>query len=189
VKIDLEGRKAVVTGAGSGIGRAIGAALVSCGAKITALGSNRKKLEGLANDPHFHGHVDIQVVDLSDAGAIERVAQNLSGEGFDILVNNAGINIHALVGEIDMDDFDRVMAINLRAPVVLSRALVPGMAARGFGRIVNIGSVFSQVSKSGAQRMRAVSLLLRASPARWRWTTPNMACWQTVSRQVLSRQK
>jgi NAD(P)-dependent dehydrogenase (short-subunit alcohol dehydrogenase family) len=148
VKIDLEGRKAVVTGAGSGIGRAIGAALISCGAKISALGSNRKKLEDLADDPQFHGHVDIQVVDLSDAGAVERVAQSLSGEGFDILVNNAGINIHALVGEIDMVDFDRVMAVNLRAPVVLSRALVPGMAARGFGRIVNIGSIFSQVGKS-----------------------------------------
>jgi NAD(P)-dependent dehydrogenase (short-subunit alcohol dehydrogenase family) len=148
VKIDLEGRKALVTGAGSGIGRAIAAALVSCGAQITALGSNQNKLDDLADDPYFRGHVDTRVVDLSDDDATEDAARKFSDEGFDILVNNAGINIHGLVGEMDMDDFDRVMAVNLRAPVVLCRALVQGMAKRGFGRIVNIGSIFSQVGKS-----------------------------------------
>jgi 3-oxoacyl-[acyl-carrier protein] reductase len=148
VKIDLGGRKALVTGAGSGIGRAIGAALVACGAHVTALGSNQKKLEALSQTPEFHGHIDICVADLADNRNVENIATAISGEAFDILVNNAGINIHALVGEVSMDDFDRVMNVNLRAPVVLTRALVPRMAERGFGRIVNIGSIFSQVGKS-----------------------------------------
>ena len=149
MKIDLDGLHVLVTGAGSGIGRAIACALVSCGANITALGSDRNKLDDLTSDPRFRGRANARVVDLADRAATEDFALQCSELKFDILINNAGINIHGAVGDLSMSDFDRVIAVNLRAPVVLCRALVPGMAQRGFGRIVNIGSVFSQVSKSG----------------------------------------
>ena len=148
MKIDLEGRKALVTGAGSGIGYAIAASLIACGARVSTVGSNPQKLEALSRDPQFAGRIETHAVDLADAAATDRLAGSLADGGFDILVNNAGINIHALVGEINMADFDRIMAINLRAPVALSRAIVSGMANRGYGRIVNIGSIFSQVGKS-----------------------------------------
>lgn len=148
MKVDLEGRKALVTGGGGGIGRGIVASLVSCGAHVCALGSDRQKLEALTADPEFSDRIDIQVVDLADGEATMRAANMLGSVNFDILVNNAGINVHGLVGEIDMADFDRVMGINVRAPVALCRAIVPGMASRGFGRVINIGSIFSQVGKS-----------------------------------------
>lgn len=145
---DLEGLYALVTGAGSGIGRAIATAFVSRGARILAVSSDRGKLEQLAADPDLRGKVDIRATDLSDAQAVDCLAVESSAEKFDILVNNAGINVHAAVGEIDMADFDRVMSVNLRAPVALCRAIVPGMAQRGFGRIVNVGSIFSVIGKS-----------------------------------------
>lgn len=107
MKVDLEGRKALVTGAGSGIGRAIAATLVACGARVTALGSNRQKLEALSRDPEFRGRVDIFTTDLADTENIGEVAREISRETFDILINNAGINIHGLVGDMDMNDFDR----------------------------------------------------------------------------------
>lgn len=148
MKIDIEGRKALVTGAGSGIGLGIASVLAACGAQICAVGSDQAKLDAMSADPVFAGRLETLAIDLSDDAATERGAAALGQRGFDILVNNAGINIHALVGEIDMSDFDRVMTVNVRAPVALCRAVVPGMAARGFGRIVNIGSIFSEVGKS-----------------------------------------
>jgi 3-oxoacyl-[acyl-carrier protein] reductase len=148
VKIDLAGRKALVTGAGSGIGRGIAASLIACGARVCGLGSDRAKLDAVAAEPDFAGHFESYAVDLADQQACERAALELGAKGFDILVNNAGINIHGLVGEIPMADFDRIMAVNVRAPMVLCAAIVPGMAGRGFGRVVNIGSIFSQVAKS-----------------------------------------
>lgn len=143
MKIDLMGRRALVTGGTLGIGRTIVEVLLECGANVVATGIEPDLLAKLGRTP---GIVPLEL-DLSNPALTEECARKLSGESFDILINNAGINVHAAVGELDMPAFDRIMNVNLRGAAVLCRALVPGMAARGYGRVVNITSIFSQVSK------------------------------------------
>jgi NAD(P)-dependent dehydrogenase (short-subunit alcohol dehydrogenase family) len=123
----LAGRRALVTGASRGIGAAIAERLAADGADVTAASSSD--------------------VDFTDRAASEAYAELAAGEGYAILVNNAGINAVAPFAEIDLADFDRIHEVNVRAPLLLCRALVGPMRAAGWGRIVNIGSVFGTVSK------------------------------------------
>lgn len=88
-------------------------------------------------------------VDFADRPATAAFAVWAAEQDFDVLVNNAGINAVSPFAEIADDDFDRVLDVNLRAPMVLCRALVPAMATRGWGRVVNITSIFGTVSKAG----------------------------------------
>lgn len=87
-------------------------------------------------------------VDLADDKATEAFANELTERHVDILVNNAGINVIAPFAKVVPSDFDRIQRVNVRAPFLLCRAVVPGMQQRGFGRIVNIASVFGVVSKA-----------------------------------------
>jgi NAD(P)-dependent dehydrogenase (short-subunit alcohol dehydrogenase family) len=80
-------------------------------------------------------------VDLTDTDALERVLEELIAEGpVTGLVNNAGIGIATLLEDTSNDDFDRTVAVNMRAPMICARAVAPVMRAQGFGRIVNISS-------------------------------------------------
>ena len=142
--IDFTGRRALVTGGTRGIGAAIARTLAAAGAKVVATGSSAESLRACA----AVDNVELEAIDLADATATERYADDLAGRGFDVLVNNAGINKLAIAGEIDLADWDRIQAVNVRAPTVLCRALVRGMAERQYGRIVNISSIFGDVSRS-----------------------------------------
>ena len=132
----VQGRRAVVTGAANGIGRAIAAALSRAGAEVT----------GLDVEPG-DGDVEVRIVDLSDAEAVARVASGLEA---DILVNCAGIYLATPLLDLDPAGYHRLLAIDLHAPVLLMHHLGRGMAARGWGRIVNVTSVHSTVSEPGA---------------------------------------
>ena len=135
----LAGRRALVTGGTRGIGAAIASRLRADGAEVTATGS---RADGAAPEGcSYRG------VDLADRAATEAFAAELAEEGFSILVNNAGINRIAPFAEIEEEDFDRIHTVNVRAPFLLSRAVVPGMRRAGWGRIVNISSVFGTISK------------------------------------------
>ncbi len=144
IAIDLSGQTALVTGGTQGIGRCIVATLLEAGAEVVATGIEPDildeigKTEGIT--PCF--------LNLGNREETERKAAELAATPFDILVNNAGINKHAPVGELDLAAFDQVLDVNLRGMAVLCRALVPGMAERGYGRVVNITSVFSIVTKA-----------------------------------------
>ena len=141
--IDLSGQTALVTGGSRGIGRDIVEVLAGCGALVLTL---RRDLE--ADQDLGGATVETIHADLSQPGELAAVARDLSARKIDILVNNAGINAHARVGELDMEVFDRIMQVNLRGAIVLCDAIVPGMADRGYGRVINITSIFSQVSKA-----------------------------------------
>ncbi len=151
-RFDLTGRTALVTGGSKGLGQAMAHALAAAGADVVIAARNAGELETslaaiLAGTGTRGGWL---VADLAERGAVERLA-GAAVEVFgkiDILVNNAGINILAPIMNVADPDWDRVLALNLTAPMVLSRALAGPMKQRGWGRIIHISSVFGAVSRA-----------------------------------------
>ena len=131
----LSGHTALVTGAASGIGRAVAARLVADGADVLLL--DRDEAGAKAAAAAVGG--DHLVADLTDASSIETL--ELGGRGIDILVNNAGIQHVAPVEEFDPELFAQIHRVMLHAPFLLARALLPGMYDARWGRIVHVSSV------------------------------------------------
>lgn len=134
----LENKNVLVTGGGRGIGRGITEKLLAAGARVAV--AQRKPLdEELAANPQ----VTYIEADLAKPGApreIAKAATSLLG-GIDVLVNNAGIMFEKSIEEMSEEEWDRMMALNLRVPVFLSRELLDQMRQRGGGSIINIGSI------------------------------------------------
>lgn len=137
----LTGRRALVTGGTRGIGRAIAGRLREDGADVLVTGT-RAAAEGLEG-------LEYRGVDFADPIALEAFAEEAREWAPDVLVNNAGINKLSPFAEIAPDDFDLIQAVNVRAPLVLCRAVVPRMRERRWGRLVNIASIWSVVSRPG----------------------------------------
>lgn len=140
---DLTGRAALITGGNSGIGLAMARALGQQGATVhlvarsaDALERARAELEAEGIKAHAHP------ADLTDADVLARLARD-AGE-IDILVNAAGVNLRQPYAEVSPQTFDLHMALHLRAPFFLVQHLAPGMAARGWGRVLNLASLQSQ---------------------------------------------
>ena len=131
----LSGRTALVTGAASGIGRAVSERLVADGATVLLLDRDER---GVAEAAKALGAEHL-VADLSDPAAIDDLG--LGSRGIDILVNNAGIQHVAPVEDFDPERFALIHQVMLHAPFLLARALLPGMYAGGWGRIVHVSSV------------------------------------------------
>jgi NAD(P)-dependent dehydrogenase (short-subunit alcohol dehydrogenase family) len=128
------GRHALVSGGGRGIGAAIARALADAGHRVTVLGRDRAALDRVAGA--IGGAV--AVADLADPAAV--AAAFAAMEPVDVLVNNAGIAPSMPFLKTARADFERVMAVNLLGPVETCRTVLPGMQARGWGRIVNVAS-------------------------------------------------
>jgi 3-hydroxybutyrate dehydrogenase len=128
----LAGRRALVTGAASGIGAAVAARLAEAGADVHLVDRDEEGVAKVAALVHGTPHV----VDLTDEAAIERLDVDA-----DILVNNAGIQHVAPIEELDPERFRTIHAVMLHAPFLLARRVLPGMYARGWGRIVHVSSV------------------------------------------------
>jgi len=140
---DLSGRSALVTGAASGIGLAIARALAEAGARVTLadLDVERGQAEA-ARLPNAR----FVAADLSDPASCRRLvedAQAAAGGRLDILVNNAGLQHVAPLTEFPEAKWRQLIEIMLTAPFLLTQAALPGMYERGWGRILNIGSVHS----------------------------------------------
>ncbi len=140
--IRLDGKRALVTGAGKGIGREIVKCLAACGAEVVAVSRTEADLVSLAREAPCR----TIVADLADAGAARRAA----GEAgpIDLLVNNAGISVPQSLLDTTVDAFDRTMAVNVRAVVlVISQTVARGMIDRGRGgAIVNLSSQASMAA-------------------------------------------
>lgn len=133
-------RVALVTGATSGIGKEIVRAFRARGLEVYAIGRNKFVLEELAAET---GAISI-VADVRDTAAI---AEALSGTAVDILVNNAGIlTTRALFHEIEPSEIDAMIDVNLKAPMHLTRAILPGMVAQKRGHLIFIGSSGGQAA-------------------------------------------
>jgi NAD(P)-dependent dehydrogenase (short-subunit alcohol dehydrogenase family) len=147
---------ALVTGAGGGIGRALVAQLTAAGMSVAALDRDPAVTELRTGDavvPRVHP----LVVDLTDAAAIEHAvtcAVDALGP-IDVLVNNAGVMHKKPLPEHSVADWDDELAVNARAPFVLCRAVVPAMAARGSGVVVNVASIWA--SRGGPDRAAYVA--------------------------------
>jgi 3-hydroxybutyrate dehydrogenase len=129
------GRTALVTGAASGIGRAIATRFAADGASVIAVDRDAHALDELASQLG----VTPLVIDLSDIAGLPAAIESVAGR-VDILVNNAGIQHVEPMESFPIDTFETILRIMLTAPFVLTRAVLPGMYERGWGRIVHVSS-------------------------------------------------
>lgn len=146
----LDGKKALVTGATGGIGKAICHFLINQGAFVVMSGTSQAKLEALqAELPH--GQSAILPCDLGDVDAVNALFDMAEHqhEQIDILVNNAGITKDGLAMRMKDDDWEQVLSVNLGAAFRLCRAAVKSMMKRRYGRIINISSVVGAMGNPG----------------------------------------
>jgi NAD(P)-dependent dehydrogenase (short-subunit alcohol dehydrogenase family) len=147
----LQGRVALVTGAGRGIGRAIALALAREGARVAATARTRAELDEVTGTIRSGGGESLAVVaDLTERAAVPRVVQEVTAAlgPVEILVNNAGIGSSANPRPVaDFDDafWDLTLLLNLTVPYLLCKAVLPPMLARRKGRIINVASINSRL--------------------------------------------
>lgn len=134
----LRGKTAVITGAGSGIGRATAHAFADRGANVLAVGRSWEKLAATAEGRPSIRPLTADVTDRGSPAAVVDAAMEAFG-GIDTLVHCAGVLCHSPLGTISADDFDRVMAVNLRAPLLLTQAALLPLALSG-GIVINISA-------------------------------------------------
>jgi len=182
----LAGRRALVTGGGRGLGRVIAQALAEAGADVAVAGRTLDVCQEAAREiAAATGRRTLALAaDVTLAAEVERLVREVEdGLGpIDILVNNAGVNIRGVVEELGEADWDTVMGTNLKAPFLCARAVGPGMCTRGWGRVINLGSILSVVAISGrapyASSKAGVLGLTRVLALEWakRGVTVNAIC-------------
>lgn len=138
---DLTGRVACVTGASSGLGRRAASVLASAGARVVGVARRREALEDWQSETGANAAIVVADVALRDG--IQALADALKAPfgAPDMVVHAAGINTRQAADDVTPDGWDRTIALNLSAPFFLSQALVPGMVAKGWGRIVTFASL------------------------------------------------
>ncbi len=134
----LKDKVAVVTGGGRGIGRGITDKLLAAGARV--LVAQRQPLDEQLTADLRVAHIEADLLDREAPVAVARAAKEQFG-GADVLVNNAGFMFEQHIEDMDEESWDRMMIVNMRAPVFLAKALLPQMRERGGGSIINIGSI------------------------------------------------
>jgi NAD(P)-dependent dehydrogenase (short-subunit alcohol dehydrogenase family) len=154
----LKGRTAMVTGASSGIGLASARALAGAGAKVVLVARASDRLEAATQGILADGGQAIGLAcDLSDIDALANLQQALATADLspDILVNNAGGIDRAPFSDVEPDEWDRIMALNLTAPLRLAQFLIEDMRRRRWGRIVNVASILAVHGKPNAHSYTA----------------------------------
>ncbi len=148
----LEGKRAVVTGGGQGIGRAIALKLASLGATVAVVDLNAEGARSVADEiERIGGKASGHALDVADAEQVKdvfgKIAEDLGG--IDVLVNNAGITRDGLMMRMPQADWDLVLSVNLTGAFNCTRAVARGMMSQRFGRIVNISSVVGLIGNAG----------------------------------------
>ena len=149
----LDGRRALVTGGAKGLGRVMAEALAEAGADVAIASRTLSDCQTAAAEiaASTGRRTAAFQADMTVAADIERLKAEIeSGFGaVDILVNNAGINIRGAIQDLSENDWDAVMDANVKGPFLCSRAFGPPMAERGWGRVINLGSIMSVISLAG----------------------------------------
>jgi 3-oxoacyl-[acyl-carrier protein] reductase len=157
-RIDLSGRVAVVTGGARGIGYAAAERLLSSGAKVAVWDIDGGRAKASADQLSSLGTVSVHQVELTDEAAVQAAAsETLAAHGkIDIAVNNAGITGgNGTTWELDPKVWREVIEVNLIAPYLVCRAVVPHMIGAGYGRIVNIASIAGKEGNPNASHYSA----------------------------------
>jgi len=173
---DLEGRTAVVTGGGSGLGFAIARGLAQAGARVVINGRNRAKLDAAAAQLVADGHaVSVMAFDVTDEAAVNAGMADIERAAgpVDILVNNAAVNIRKPFDEYTLAEWRALQEANFDGPFLVTRTVVPGMKARRRGKIINICSLASDIGRpnivayaasKGGLRMMTRALAVELAP-------------------------
>ncbi|MGR3366428.1 MAG: SDR family oxidoreductase [Sagittula sp.] len=171
---DLTGKTALITGSSRGLGRAFAEGLAQAGARIVLNGVNQERLEAAAQEMRDEGYdVLTAAFDVADEAAIVAAFETLDAEGIDvdILVNNAGIQFRKPMLELETADWRRVLDINLTAAFVVGREAAKRMAKRGRGKVINIGSLTSELARAKVAPYTVakggIKMLTKAMAAEW----------------------
>jgi 3-oxoacyl-[acyl-carrier protein] reductase len=145
---DLTGKIALVTGASRGIGRAVALALAQAGADVAVnyVGREAQALDTVKSVANLSRRAIPVRADVSRAAEVAGMVDVIEADlgQVDILVNNAGIVSHEPIADITEEDWDRMLAVNLKSAFLLTQRVLPGMRARRWGRIINLSSVAAQ---------------------------------------------
>ncbi|HEX8012522.1 MAG TPA: glucose 1-dehydrogenase [Casimicrobiaceae bacterium] len=171
----LTGRRALVTGAGSGLGFAIAQGLANAGARVVINGRNRDRLESAAEALARDGHaVEIAAFDVTQSHAVAAALSALEREApIDILVNNAAVMRRSPLETFSDGEWRALMAANLDGPFFVARAVIPGMKSRRRGKIINLCSLAADLGRpnivpyaasKGAMRMFTRALAVELAP-------------------------
>jgi NAD(P)-dependent dehydrogenase (short-subunit alcohol dehydrogenase family) len=153
----LDGKTALVTGAGRGIGRAVALALAAAGAELVLVSRTLSELDTVAREiASSGGHAQVLPLDVTDSIAVRRAIAGLGA--LDILVNNAGLNRPQPFLEVDEDTLDRLLTLNVRAAFLVAQAAARRMVAQGEGVIINMSS---QMGHVGSERDRTVYVMTK----------------------------
>ena len=150
-RFSLDGKTALVTGACYGIGFAIANALHAAGAKVVFNATKQESVDNALKAYAEEGLTDVKgyVCDVTDAVAVNALIAKIEKDvaPIDILVNNAGIIKRIPMCDMAEADFRRVIDVDLVAPFIVAKAVLPGMIARGHGKIINVCSLMSQLGR------------------------------------------
>jgi NAD(P)-dependent dehydrogenase (short-subunit alcohol dehydrogenase family) len=182
----LDGKLALITGGGKGLGKAMATALAEAGADVALAGRTLATCQEAAAEiaAATGRRAKAFTVDVTRSDEVTRLAAEVAQSlgPIDILVNNAGNNIRGATQELSEADWDSVLDTNLKGPFLCSRAIGPEMVRRGWGRIINMGSILSVVALAGrapyVSAKAGVANLTRALALEWAGTgvTVNAIC-------------
>jgi len=140
-------RTVLITGAGSGLGRGLSICLAKAGHSITAVDLNLEGAQETASQiEEAGGEAEAYCLDVTSEQDIQRFLQNRTQRHIEVLINNAGLQHVAKVGEFPLTKWDLLLDVMLKGTFLMTRAVLPGMHVKGFGRIINIGSIHSLVA-------------------------------------------
>lgn len=171
---DLSGRTALVTGSSRGLGRAFAEGLAGAGARVVLNGVNSERLDAAAAEMKAAGHEVLTAgFDVTEEAAVVAAFETLDSQGIeiDILINNAGIQFRKPMLELETADWRRVIDANLTSAFVVGREAARRMVPRGRGKIINIGSLTSDLARATiapyTTAKGGLKMLTKAMAAEW----------------------